>query len=87
MKPRSHSYPSTPPGLLRFAEKKLSANGFSFHAPAFRGALFINPDTSQAVRLDHRICGTRDDLADAARTLVRLLRPPAFLLQPVPSPA
>ncbi|HSL62827.1 MAG TPA: hypothetical protein VK885_13645 [Desulfotignum sp.] len=47
----------------------------------------VNADTSQAVRLDHRICGTRDDLADAAHTLVRLLRPPAFLLQPVPSPA
>jgi hypothetical protein len=47
----------------------------------------VNAHTSQAVRLDHRICGTRDDLADAARTLVRLLRPPAFLLQPVLSPA
>jgi hypothetical protein len=34
----------------------------------------VNPDTSQAVRLDHRICGTRDDQADAARTLDRLLQ-------------
>jgi phage repressor protein C with HTH and peptisase S24 domain len=89
--------------VRRFAEKKLSANGFFFNAPAFRGGLFVNPDTSQAVLLDHRICDTqypfaytlytkeqnalmhkyrgvfrfmadtRDDLADAARTLDRLL--------------
>jgi hypothetical protein len=30
---------------------------------------------------------TQDDLADAARTLDRLLRPALFLLQPMPSPA
>ncbi len=59
MKPRSHSYPGIPPGLRRFAEKKLASNGFSFHAPAFRGALFVNPATRQAVLLDHRICDTR----------------------------
>jgi hypothetical protein len=59
MIPRSHSYPGIHPEVLRFAEKKLSANGFSFHAPAFRGALFVNPDTSQAVLLDHRICDTQ----------------------------
>ncbi|MCA1787787.1 MAG: hypothetical protein LC657_17580 [Desulfobacteraceae bacterium] len=41
--------------MLRFAEKKLSANGFLFHAPAFRGALFVNPATRQALLLDHRL--------------------------------
>jgi hypothetical protein len=77
------------PGLSRFAEKTLSANGFSFHAPAFRGALFINPDTSQAVPLDHRICDARYPFAYTLSTREQnaLLRPPAFLLQPVPSPA
>ena len=108
MTPRSHSYPGIPHELRRFAKKKLSANGFSYHAPAFRGALFVNPDTAQAVLLDHRICDTRypfaytlytkeqnalmhkyrgvfrfmadtrDDLADAAHTLDRLLHNDCF---------
>jgi hypothetical protein len=103
MQSRSSPYPGFAPSLLDQAEKHLRPLGFSFHSPAFRGALFVNPDTSQAVLLDHRICDTRypfaytlytkeqnalmhkyrgvfrfmadtrDDLADAARTLDRLL--------------
>jgi hypothetical protein len=103
MQSRSSPYPGFAPSLLDQAEKHLRPLGFSFHSPAFRGALFTNPDTSQAVLLDHRICDTRypfaytlytkeqnalmhkyrgvfrfmadtrDDLADAARTLDRLL--------------
>jgi hypothetical protein len=49
MKPRSNSYPGIHPEVHSFAEKKLSANGFFFHAPAFRGALFVNPDTGMTV--------------------------------------
>jgi hypothetical protein len=37
----------------------LIKNAHSFHAPAFRGALFVNPDTSQAVPLDHRVRDAR----------------------------
>ena len=52
-------YPGFAPALLDQAEKHLRPLGFLFHAPAFRGALFVNPATRQAVLLDHRICDSR----------------------------
>ena len=56
---RSSPYPGFAPALLDQAEKHLRPLGFLFHAPAFRGALFVNPATRQALLLDHRICDSR----------------------------
>ncbi|HSL62825.1 MAG TPA: DEAD/DEAH box helicase family protein, partial [Desulfotignum sp.] len=55
----SSPYPGFSPSLLDEAGSHFRPLGFFFHAPAFRGALFVNPDTSQAVLLDHRICDTQ----------------------------
>jgi hypothetical protein len=59
IKAGSSPYPGFSPSLLDEAGPHFRPLGFFFHAPAFRGALFVNPDTSQAMLLDHRICDTQ----------------------------
>ncbi|MCF8076641.1 MAG: DEAD/DEAH box helicase, partial [Desulfotignum sp.] len=55
----SSPYPGFDPSLMEMAGKLLRPLGFAFHAPAFRGTLFVNPDTELALLLDHRICDTQ----------------------------
>lgn len=55
----NQTYHGIDPGLLRHARKQFARLGFTFQAPAFRGALFVNPATCLALLLDYQICDSR----------------------------